>query len=313
MKRALSTLAVVVSFAAPAAYAQEPCPAGTEPRAEGGCAPKVDISCPAGTIFEEGKGCVAKVVECPAGMIVDANKCVPRPAPPPPPPPPKASEPPRPAPPPEPEGPPKRFTVGVRVGFAFPLLNAYRDAKDESAVRLGNELHGALPIALELGYRVLEPLYVGVLGSFGPAFPRSAGDGYCSPSATSCTGDHLRVAVQARFHPLRGRTIDPWVGLGFGYERLSLREEGITANGDQGSVEMALSGVEFFDVSVGANYSVLRDLAVGPFLSFTLGQYGRISVDETLGSGSTTSDSAIKNTSPHAWLVLGVRGAFGLF
>ncbi len=315
----LNILAHRVAFAAAlvlcsfSAAADEPCPAGTEPSAEGGCAPKIEINCPPGTIFEAEKGCVAKVVECPAGMIVEANKCVsvPKAAPPPPPPPqPKPSEPPNVQP--TPEAAPKRLLVGVRVGFALPLLNMYRSPIDNSAVSLGGAVHGTLPIGLEVGYRVIDPLYVGALVSFGPAFVSSAADGYCSPSATTCSGEHLQVGLHARFYPRRSQTFDPWVGLGFGYERLSMRQEGMLVTGDRGGISQALSGFEFVDVSVGGDLALLRDVRVGPFASFALGQFDTATVTQTAGDNSSTTTGSIRNPTMHAWLVLGVRGALGI-
>jgi hypothetical protein len=310
LKLALSTLFALTLFAAHA-HADD-CPAGTEPKADGGCAPKIDIQCPAGTIFEEGRGCVAKVLECPPSMVLEANKCVAKPAPPPPPEPTKP-EPTKPEGPPAPAGPPKRFQLAVRLGFALPLLNAYRSPKDQSAVALSDEVVGSVPIGLEIGHRVMSALYLGGVVTFGPAFPREASDGYCQPNATSCGGDHLRVAFQARVYPLRAGVLEPWIGLGFGYERLELREEGTLATGDTGGVATTLSGIEYFELSAGADFEVLRDVRLGPLLSFALGQYGRATVQQTSAIGTTTSSNTIKDPAVHGWLQLGVRGAFGLF
>jgi len=298
-------LALVSALWVGSARADE-CPAGTEARPDGSCAAKVTIECPAGTIFEQGKGCVAKVVECPAGKVLEANKCIDKPPPPPAPAPAKeerAVEPP---------GPPKKLQLGLRVGYALPLFNALRSAVDDSAVALSTEVVGALPIGLELGYRVVDALYLGGLVSFGPAFPKQASDGYCSPSATSCSGDHARFAFQGRFYPLRRGRIEPWLGLGFGYERLTLRVEGPAATGGTGSVATTYSGVEWFELSVGADITVLRDLTTGPFVSFALGQYGSSYVREEIGSTTITSSDNIKNPAAHGWLQLGARGTFGL-
>jgi hypothetical protein len=302
------SLALFSSLTLPLAARAQECPAGTEPK-DGACAPKVTIECPAGTIFEPGKGCVAKVVECPAGMILDANKCVPRPAPPGPP-----KEPETPVPPAAPQSPaaPKRFQVGVRAAVAFPLFNALRSATDNSDIALSKEVTLAVPIGLELGYRVIDALYVGAIVSYGFALPHEAADGYCQPSAASCTGSQLRVAFQGRFYPLRNRSFDPWVGLGFGYERLTLRYEGPVASGGTGVATTTYSGVEYFELSAGSDFELVRDLSVGPFLSFALGQYGRQSLTEETGALTFTSNDAIKNPAVHGWFQLGARGAFGL-
>jgi hypothetical protein len=195
----------------------------------------------------------------------------------------------------------------------LPLHNANRDANDGSPVRLSSQIYGVLPVGLEVGYRVVDALYLGAVGSFGPAFVKQGGDAYCASSATACRGDHLRVALQARLYPLRGQTFDPWIGLAFGYERLSMRYEGSITTGGTGGVTTTYSGLEFFELSVGGDLAVLPELRVGPFLSFALGQFGNVDIEETPRVAGGSGSFAIQNRSPHGWLQLGVRGAFGLF
>jgi hypothetical protein len=94
-------------------------------------------------------------------------------------------------------------------------------------------------------------------------------------------------------------SVDPWLGLGVGYEIFgaSLTTQGRTISTDT-------KGFEFLNLQGGADFKVADAVAVGPFLSFSLGQYSSVS------SGDASGD--ITNKAIHEWLTIGVKGTFGL-
>ncbi|MGC4064078.1 MAG: hypothetical protein QM784_05445 [Polyangiaceae bacterium] len=67
-------------------------------------------------------------------------------------------------------------------------------------------------------------------------------------------------------------------------------------------------GFEFLNLQGGADFKLSPAFGLGPFVSFSLGQYGTMNQK---GPGIDSSDS-IDNKAFHEWLTLGVRGAFTL-
>jgi len=71
-------------------------------------------------------------------------------------------------------------------------------------------------------------------------------------------------------------------------------------------------GFEFMNLQVGADYALPHGLAIAPFLSFSLGQFRRLSTTATAGATTTTTDDDLAKHSLHEWILLGVRFAFRL-
>ncbi len=93
----------------------------------------------------------------------------------------------------------------------------------------------------------------------------------------------------------------PWVGLGVGYEILSLNES--FAGGDTTSLNAG--GVDV-DVSAGFDLNVGR-LQFGPYAEFRFGKYSSVteSVDDI-----DVADADIAQTEWHEWIMLGLRGRY---
>jgi hypothetical protein len=71
-------------------------------------------------------------------------------------------------------------------------------------------------------------------------------------------------------------------------------------------------GFEFINLQGGLDFKVAPGLALGPFLSFSIGQYSSASVScsgNACGGFASASDD-IDEKAPHQWLLLGVRGTF---
>src|SRR5262249_43439942 len=106
-------------------------------------------------------------------------------------------------------------SLGLRVGYAFPTGSVTRG----DAFR--DNLTGMIPIWLDAGYRLSRPFYLGAYFQWAPAF---VADGVCSP-VLSCSAYDVRFGVNVHWH-MRWMTqegmwkgpIDPWIGLGTGYE-----------------------------------------------------------------------------------------------
>ncbi|HSP19177.1 MAG TPA: hypothetical protein VLQ79_06675, partial [Myxococcaceae bacterium] len=67
-----------------------------------------------------------------------------------------------------------------------------------------------------------------------------------------------------------------------------------------------LSGWEYGNLQVGVDFAVGSLVKLGPWVSFSVTQYSKISASDTTGSISTD----IPNKTLHEWLMVGVRLVF---
>jgi hypothetical protein len=77
-----------------------------------------------------------------------------------------------------------------------------------------------------------------------------------------------------------------------------------TAEGGGQEVTGSTSGMEFLMLQGGADFTVAEGVGVGPFLSFSLAQYGEACLEDECAD--------IDDTAMHQWLMIGARGTFGL-
>jgi hypothetical protein len=177
--------------------------------------------------------------------------------------------------------------VGLRLGYAAPF------GKLGGVVNMSDFFSGAIPLVLELGYRINANATIGILFQYAFALTKN-----CDPGA-SCSGSVIRLGLEGLFHiPVEGPFV-PWLGLGTGYEWLSLDESGSTG----GSV--TVEGFEFLNLQAGGDYRLSPYFSLGPFVSFSLARYD---------SGSTSSGAGgeIRGKAIHEWLQFGMKGTFNL-
>jgi hypothetical protein len=96
--------------------------------------------------------------------------------------------------------------------------------------------------------------------------------------------------------------MNPWFGLGIGYEIAS-----VSAEAGGGEASTTYKGIEFLNLQAGADFKVADNVGIGPFLSFSLGQYSSFSSESPLGE----IDGDIEEKGMHQWLTIGVKGSFG--
>lgn len=139
---------------------------------------------------------------------------------------------------------------------------------------VGGHFSGALGLALTLPWGALEDRYASsstlgaaprfelqlmyglgrsvMLGAWADLAHHSGGSACSSCSATS-----LGLGLLARYHLIQGTRLDPWVGAGLGWRRLSL---------DAGHGEGLYSGMEWLKLELGADWYLFDKLALGPWL-----------------------------------------------
>jgi len=180
--------------------------------------------------------------------------------------------------------------VGLRAGYAFGLGDAARSSP------MSASLAGEVPLELDVGYRVLQRLTVGVYASYGPVLVGSVCGG------NSCSGSVVATGVGATYSFDRLLGLAPWAGVFFGYEWASYH-----AGSGSDHLDVSLRGFDFLGLEGGADYPLGEHFAVGPFLSLSLGSYANLSVASPLGEVS----GGVPSPSTHLWLGIGVRGTYG--
>jgi len=202
------------------------------------------------------------------------------------------------------------FELGGRLGYGIPLGKADGDSD------LSDGISGMVPLQLDLGYRATPALSVGGYLMYGFGFAGNTISDRCdvanaTPGVSASCGAHdLRLGLQAQYHFIPKRKLDPWVGLGLGYEWLTLTVDA-SAAGQHADVSSTGKGFEFINLQGGLDFNLSPGFGLGPFLSFSVGQYSSTSSScsgDCTGVTETSGDVADKAI--HQWLLLGVRGTF---
>jgi hypothetical protein len=194
--------------------------------------------------------------------------------------------------------------VGLRVGYGIALGDAAKSSK------LSDGVSGQVPIQLDLGYRVIPNLFVGLYAQYGFGIVGDQISQACDLSSQlSCSAHDIRLGIEGHFHFLPRQKLDPWVGLGLGFEWL-----GVSVDGGGAEASSTFSGFEFVNLQAGLDIAVAEHFYIGPFLTLSLAQFSSVSVDCS-SSGSTLCDGFgvngdIQDKAMHEWLMIGLRGAY---
>jgi hypothetical protein len=183
------------------------------------------------------------------------------------------------------EGPSKSgWEVAFRTGAIFPAGDLVPGS--QLSVGVGVEF----PLVVDVGYRIDEHFFLGVVGQY--AFG-TVGSGSCDQGA-SCLVMNGRVGPEVQIHPLgRLGRLDPWFGLGFGYEWQLYRE---STSGF--SDTLTVSGFDFLNVDLGIDFPVGK-VHLGPYVGFTIGEF-----DHANDSGKSNS---IDDKALHYWFSVGIK------
>jgi hypothetical protein len=193
--------------------------------------------------------------------------------------------------------------VGVRLGYGLPF------GKVASDVAMSDNFTGQIPVIIDAGYRFSPKVYVGLYFQYGfvsikkgdvassQAFLDHA---TCSADA-DCSGSDVRFGLNLHYHIAPTAKVDPWLGLGIGYESISSK-----VSTSAGETDYSNKGVEIANIQAGLDCNVAPRLALGPFFSLSMAEF--------LTSWQTDPDStlAIDNKRIHGWAIIGLRGTYGL-
>jgi hypothetical protein len=208
-----------------------------------------------------------------------------------------------------------RFHLGLRTGFGVPV-GKYADVRNAGFVdtdvnALSDDIHGAIPLWLDAGYRLSPHLMLGGYFMFGVVLPKVAPaaaplSGGC-PDGVDCFATGVRFGVQAQYAFSPGGFVNPWMGIGLGYEWITTRLEGELFS-NRIEATSSYSGPELLHVQGGVDFVLTPNLAAGPFAALSGTRYMTCTTEL---SGEEV-DCEIEDGAWHGWLVVGVRGTLGL-
>jgi opacity protein-like surface antigen len=203
--------------------------------------------------------------------------------------------------------------AGVRVGYTYGFGVVYQ------GLNLSDASSGALPILVDVGWRVVPELYLGVYGQYAPVFLKT----YAAtcPSGWSCAAQDYRLGVEGDYHFLPQLRFDPYLGLGVGYEILHSSFDGTTIV-PQGTTYVPATvvehftdrGWEFASLTAGFDWRFSENLGAGPFLLGTVGEYHTQSGAITIRSATQQQAEPVPaiQLAAHALVFVGIRGTFNL-
>jgi hypothetical protein len=194
----------------------------------------------------------------------------------------------------------RAIEVGFRTGYVpLPLGDVVGGANGNPSLSLGDEISGVLPLWFEAGYRFNHNMMIGGFLQYGIAFVNTGKQTECTMGSNSCGANDVMFGAQFHYHIIPDGPIDPWVGAGIGYESLNYSYTILGQN-----VSGSYSGFQFLNLQGGADYKVMANLGVGPFLMLSFGEFGNCS--------SNQGSCPLPATALHEWLTIGVRGVYDI-
>jgi hypothetical protein len=171
------------------------------------------------------------------------------------------------------------LTLGLRLGYAAPFGRA-------KSTLLSDVVDRSIPLGVGVGWFFGHTFYVGAVFAYGFAHNATSATSTCPNLAdVSCSAHELRFGLEAEAHLAPTRRLDPWIGLGVGYEILDLTAVDATGNAVESA---ALHGVRFLDASIGLDWKPAPWLGVGPFVGLALGHYASDTAPATTTHGFAT-------------------------
>lgn len=178
----------------------------------------------------------------------------------------------------------RTFEIGVAAGYA------------QGGGKLGGTLGSLEDVAgpgaaveVDVGYRILPPLAVGLYGTIA-----KSQHGDLLDSNTGVLG--ATAGIQAAWHFRPHVSIDPWVSLGAGWRALWL---------DPGAGKVtSLQGLDVARLQLGVDYRVTKEIAIAPVIGASLSLF--VSQDSPM----TTSYTEIADKKVNVTGFVGLAGRF---
>jgi hypothetical protein len=202
--------------------------------------------------------------------------------------------------------------VGIRSGYALPFGDATGPSSGAGgglfypeSLPLSDTTKGLVPIWIDAGYRFFPSMFVGAYFQYGFASVNKGKQPGCQLVFITCSVDDMMFGIDFQYHLMPDQAVDPWVGVGIGYEILhTWADQGGVGVGSDGN---KANGFQFVILQVGADYNAMP-FGIGPFATFSLGQFSYCSG----GDNTFQQTCPIEHTALHEWLTFGIRGTFDI-
>jgi hypothetical protein len=200
---------------------------------------------------------------------------------------------------------------GARVGYAVGAGSVY------SGLGVSDASSGTIPVIVDIGWRMMHHLYVGAYGQVAPVLLRE--DPRSCPQGFDCSAQNWRMGLQVDAHLLPHTRVDPYVGIGGGYEILHTHVSGnapipLPSGTIVGHVDQSVTdrGWEFGNLTVGFDYRFSHGFGLGPFGTATLARYNVRDVNRTVTVGGTEVPTPVASVDHalHEQFLFGLRGTF---
>jgi hypothetical protein len=205
---------------------------------------------------------------------------------------------------PEPEAGATGFEGGLRLGYGIPLGKSSGRGED-----MNEGISGQAPLWIDLGYRIIPPLFLGLYFQYGLGFLGDDLERSCDEGNADCSVVDIRFGAQVQYHPYPGRAGDLWLGAGIGYEWLTISTDEAGLN-----IGVTMRGFEYFSLQLGVDFTVTHHFYLGPFLAISGGEFSSTSVscsgDPSCSAFEAEMSQDIDDKSLHSWIFIGVRGGY---
>jgi hypothetical protein len=193
-----------------------------------------------------------------------------------------------------------RLSLGLRGSCAVP----FGEARGGTSLKEVTTL--AVPVQVDVDYRIDDRWSAGVYAFYGPVTVADETRRQLAASGLLSIGGHRqqRVGAQVTRTFLPAARFAPWVGVAAGYDwtRYAWARR---ATGEE--TEIGVSGLEA-TVQAGGRYRVTPRVAIGPYVAFDLGRYGK---DIVWVQRAGNSSSSIADKGLHQWVRFGVKLSYG--
>jgi len=189
------------------------------------------------------------------------------------------------------------FQVALRSGAQLPWGEASDAQGDELSARYGWQV----PILIDAGFKLGKPWLLGVYGggTYGSIGSGNVAEQACSVEGVSCSTLSYQVGLQVQYHFGPSERLNPWLGLGGGYEWF--RQE---LSGAKYTEVQETSGLTLVKLVMGLDYRQSQLFGFGPFAEVSL---GRFQTTRTFVNGDEAHEGPVEPSAWHGFLTLGAR------
>ncbi|WP_342375427.1 porin family protein [Myxococcus stipitatus] len=193
------------------------------------------------------------------------------------------------------------FALGLRAGLGIPFGKFTSAESNTTSNKVSDSFSAAIPLQVEAGYFFNPNIYVGAYFQYGILSLKDD-----CPDQVDCSASQLRFGANVAYHFQATPKIDPWVGLGIGYEIASQTTSATVGNTDI-EATASVKGLEFISGQGGVDFRITPSFSVGPYVTYTLGQYSSVTISGEGGGSSSDETEDIEEKAMHSWLYGGVR------